>query len=101
MATERFRRASVHLDQPAEAWNLSRPEAGSRGACEAYPCRLAQLGILANTFQANPVALAKHGLEPRLEEIVRRRGPHRSRSAGGRNHYVLAQHPPSRRPLRE
>ena len=86
MATELFKQG-LGFDEPAEAWNLSRPET-VRGVHEAYLAAGATC-ILANTFQANPRALARHGLENRLHEILEA-GVRIAREARGLNRYVLA-----------
>ncbi len=86
MATELFKKG-LPFDLPAEAWNLTRPD-DVRAVHEAYLAAGATC-ILANTFQANPVALAKHGLEDELEEILRA-GVRIAREARGPERYVLA-----------
>jgi methionine synthase I (cobalamin-dependent) len=86
MATELFKKG-LPFDQPAEAWNLIRPEA-VREVHESYLAAGARC-ILANTFQANAVALAKHGLKDKLEEILRA-GVRLAREARGPDRYVLA-----------
>jgi 5-methyltetrahydrofolate--homocysteine methyltransferase len=45
--------------------------------------------LLTNTFQANPLALARHGLEDRLEAICTA-AVQMARTAAGRNAFVLA-----------
>jgi methionine synthase I (cobalamin-dependent) len=86
MATELFKQG-LGFEEPAEAWNLSQAET-VRGVHEAYLASGATC-ILTNTFQANPRALAKHGLENRLEEILRA-AVRIAREARGPNRYVLA-----------
>ena len=86
MATELFKKG-LGLNEPPERWNLERPDA-VREVHESYLAAGATC-ILANTFQANPSALAKHGLQNKLEEIIRK-GIQIARDASGADRYVLA-----------
>jgi 5-methyltetrahydrofolate--homocysteine methyltransferase len=78
-----LRRAGLPEGSCGEVWNLTRPDK-VRAVHEAYAAAGAEV-LLSNTFQANPVALARHALEERLEEINaaavrlarRAAGPHR------------------------
>jgi 5-methyltetrahydrofolate--homocysteine methyltransferase len=66
MGTE-LQRAGIGENECYEAWNLTHPEK----VCaihQAYVDAGAEV-LLTNTFQANPIALAKHGLETQLEAI--------------------------------
>src|SRR5262245_19356851 len=54
--------------QCAESWNLTRQEV-VRGVHRSYRDAGATC-ILTNTFQAHPLALARHGQEEQLEEII-------------------------------
>src|SRR5215470_5468990 len=68
MGTE-LQRAGIGEGECYEAWNLTHPEK-VRAIHRAYVDAGADV-LLTNTFQANPAALAKHGLEDRLEVIFR------------------------------
>jgi 5-methyltetrahydrofolate--homocysteine methyltransferase len=59
------------LDQGVccEAWNMMHPDR-VLAIHRAYVAAGAEV-LLTNTFQANPVALAKHGLEAKLEALCR------------------------------
>jgi len=70
-----------------EHWNLSRP-AQVRAIHQAYVTAGAQV-LLTNTFQANSTALAKHGLERQLEQILEA-GVTLARSVEGATPFVLA-----------
>jgi 5-methyltetrahydrofolate--homocysteine methyltransferase len=84
MGTE-LRRAGLPDDGCGEGWNLTEParvRAVHRAYAEAGACCL-----LTNTFQANPAALARHGLADQLEAVVRTAVDHaRAAAPGG---YVL------------
>jgi methionine synthase I (cobalamin-dependent) len=86
MATELFKRG-LELQEPPEAWNLTCPEV-VREVHEAYLAAGASC-ILTNTFQANVHALGKHGLEDKLEEVIKA-GVRSAREARGPARYVLA-----------
>ena len=66
MGTELFR-AGVPRDACLEELNLTQPEV-VKGIHRAYVEAGAQF-LLSNTFQANPAALAKHGVETRLMHL--------------------------------
>lgn len=85
MATELFKRG-LAFDEPAEKWNLERPDA-VREVHEAYLAAGANC-LLTNTFQANPKALSKHRLDSPLEEVIRS-AVRIAREALGPDHYVL------------
>src|SRR5262245_57518579 len=70
-----------------ELWNLTHPERVLT-IHRAYVAAGAEC-LLTNTFQANPLALRRHGLADRLEEIVRA-GVELARSAAGPERFVLA-----------
>jgi 5-methyltetrahydrofolate--homocysteine methyltransferase len=86
MGTELLR-AGLGMGQSGEAWNLTRPDV-VLGVHQAY--RQAGAGVLlTNTFQANPLNLAQHGLVDRLEEI-NEAGLRLARLAAGPQGIVLA-----------
>jgi methionine synthase I (cobalamin-dependent) len=68
MGTE-LRRAGLPPGECCESWNLTHPEK-VRAIHEAYWQAGARC-LLTNTFQSNPAALARHGLDDRLEAINR------------------------------
>jgi 5-methyltetrahydrofolate--homocysteine methyltransferase len=68
MGTE-LRSRGLSPAECGELWNLTRPEL-VRQVHAAYAAAGARC-FLANTFQANPVALDRHGEASRLEEICR------------------------------
>lgn len=94
MATELFKRG-LRFEEPPEAWNLDRPDT-IREVHEAYLAAGANC-ILTNTFQANPIALGKHGLENRLEEVVKA-AVRIAREAHGPERYVLGSIGPLGKP---
>jgi methionine synthase I (cobalamin-dependent) len=94
MATELFKRG-LAFDKPAESWNLERPDA-VREVHESYLAAGANC-ILTNTFQANPRALAKHGLESQLEAFIKA-AVRIAREPSGPERYVLASIGPLGRP---
>jgi 5-methyltetrahydrofolate--homocysteine methyltransferase len=51
-----------------EAWNLDKPEA-VKATHQAYAGAGCDF-ITTNTFGANPIKLARHGLDPRIEQII-------------------------------
>ncbi len=87
MGTELIRAGLDPEKECAESWNLTHPER-VRAVHRAYVNAGARC-LLTNTFQANPAALAKHGLENRLEEI-NATALALVRSVCGVNHHVLA-----------
>ena len=66
MGTE-LQRAGLPAGACGEEWNRSRPDA-VRAIHEAYLAAGADV-LLTNTFQSNPAALARHGLEAQCEAI--------------------------------
>lgn len=81
---------------PADAWNIEHPErveAVARGYMEAGS-RI----ILTNTFQANRIALDRHGFGERVREI-NRAGVEISRRAAGERAYVFTSIGPTGRLL--
>jgi methionine synthase I (cobalamin-dependent) len=66
MGTELMRRG-LRAGECADAWNLTRPNE-VRAVHHAYLDAGAEI-LLTNTFQANPCALARHGLQDELEAI--------------------------------
>src|SRR6516225_8273366 len=64
MGTE-LQRAGIGENECYEAWNLTHPDK-VRAIHQAYVDAGAEV-LLTNTFQANPIRLAKHGLEQQLE----------------------------------
>jgi 5-methyltetrahydrofolate--homocysteine methyltransferase len=85
MGTE-LRRAGLKEGQCGELWNLTQPEK-VRAIHQAYVDAGAEV-LLSNTFQANRWALAKHGLENRVQEIVQA-GLELARSVAGKQRFVL------------
>jgi 5-methyltetrahydrofolate--homocysteine methyltransferase len=86
MGTE-LRRQGLAAGECAELWNLTHPER-VRGIHTAYR-EAGALCLLTNTFQANPAALVKQGLDSRWEEI-NRAASELARSAAGAEAFVLA-----------
>jgi 5-methyltetrahydrofolate--homocysteine methyltransferase len=85
MGTE-LQRAGLRPGACGEQWNLTQPQkvtAIHRAYVEAGACCL-----LTNTFQANPAALARHGLGEELEAI-NRAAVELARSAVGPEGFVL------------
>jgi 5-methyltetrahydrofolate--homocysteine methyltransferase len=81
--------------QPGEcpdAWNLSHPDA-VEAVARAYVAAGSAV-ILTNTFGANHLTLARHGLAAKMEEI-NRRGVEISRHAAGKTALVFASIGPS------
>ena len=66
MGTELIR-AGLPLGEVCESWNLTHPER-VQAVHQAYVDAGAEV-LLTNTFQANPVALGRHGLEDQLELV--------------------------------
>lgn len=79
--------AGLEPGEPGDEWNLSRPER-VRAIHDAYVLAGARC-LLTNTFQANPCALVRHGLEDRLERIIQA-GVKLARAAAGPERFVLA-----------
>ena len=69
MGTE-LQRAGIGTGECYEAWNLTRPEV-VRGIHRAYVVAGAEV-LVANTFQANPLGLARHHLDHSLADITPR-----------------------------
>jgi 5-methyltetrahydrofolate--homocysteine methyltransferase len=92
MGTELLR-AGLPLGAPGEAWNLQRPDV-VRSVHQSYVAAGAAV-LLTNTFQSHPAALARQGLEARLEE-VNAAALRLARAARGR--FVLADVGPSAGP---
>jgi methionine synthase I (cobalamin-dependent) len=85
--------------QPGEcpdAWNLTHPDA-VESVARAYVTAGSAV-ILTNTFGANHLTLARHGLSAKMEEI-NRRGVEISRRAAGKTVRVFASIGPSGRML--
>lgn len=86
----------LRLGEPAELWNLERPDQ-VEDVGRAYVEAGSQI-ILTNTFGANRLALARHGLADRTVEI-NRRGVELSRLAAGDRARVFASLGPTGRML--
>jgi 5-methyltetrahydrofolate--homocysteine methyltransferase len=67
MGTELMRRGARPSHECCELWNLTHPDE-VRAVHRAYHDAGAEV-LLTNTFQVNPRALARHGLQQRLAEI--------------------------------
>jgi len=76
----------------ADEWNLTKPEI-VRKVAESYVEAGSRI-ILTNTFRANPISLAQHGLDGQCEAI-NRAGVRISRSAAGHTALVFASIGPS------
>ena len=87
-----FQKRGLALGQPADLWNLTRPE-DVEAVAQAYVDAGSQV-ILTNTFRSNPVALAAHGEADRAAEI-NRRGAELSRKAAGAKIRVFASMGPT------
>src|SRR5215469_3372616 len=85
MGTE-LQRAGIGENESYEAWNLTHPER-VRAIHQAY-VDAGACCLLTNTFQANPQAVGRHGLENQLESI-NQAALALARSVGGGNHFVL------------
>jgi 5-methyltetrahydrofolate--homocysteine methyltransferase len=85
MGTE-LRRAGLPDDACGEGWNLTEP-ARVRAVHRAY-VEAGAACLLTNTFQANPPALARHGLAGQFEPILRA-AVALARDAAGRGRLVL------------
>jgi 5-methyltetrahydrofolate--homocysteine methyltransferase len=86
MGTE-LQRAGIREGECYELWNLTHPDR-VRAIHQAYVDAGAQC-LVTNTFQANALALHKHGLLDRLEEINEAAIAH-ARSVAGPAGFVLA-----------
>jgi 5-methyltetrahydrofolate--homocysteine methyltransferase len=86
MGTE-LQRHGLAAGECGELWNLTHPERVQR-IHTAYRHAGASC-LVTNTFQANPAALGKHGLQSRWEDINRAAGE-LARSAAGTEALVLA-----------
>lgn len=82
----------LEAETPGEIWNVEKPEC-VRAAHQRYVSAGAQY-LLTNTFGANPIVLARHGLEGRLEQIVRA-GVELARDVAGDDLAVLGDLGPS------
>jgi methionine synthase I (cobalamin-dependent) len=69
-------------EQPGAMWNLTHPRTVS-DIHAAYVAAGARV-LLTNTFQSNPIALARHGLDDQLDEINGRAIDLARRAPGGR-----------------
>jgi 5-methyltetrahydrofolate--homocysteine methyltransferase len=78
--------------RPADIWNLEHPDR-VEGLARAYVEAGSRI-ILTNTFQANRITLARHGLAGQVAAI-NRTGVEISRRAGGEHVYVFAAMGPS------
>lgn len=86
MGTE-LQRAGIGEGECYEAWNVTHPEK-VRAIHRAYVDAGAEV-LLTNTFQANPAALARHGMADQLETIYHR-ALQLARLVAGPNRHVLA-----------
>jgi 5-methyltetrahydrofolate--homocysteine methyltransferase len=86
MGTE-LQRAGLPPSACGELWNLTEPER-VRSIQRAYVDAGAQC-LLTNTFQANPIALAKHGKSEQLDQI-NQAALHLARSVAGPDRFILA-----------
>jgi 5-methyltetrahydrofolate--homocysteine methyltransferase len=86
MGTE-LQRASIGEGECHELWNVTQPEK-VRAIHQAYVDAGAEC-LVSNTFQANPHALKRHGVQERLTAILRQ-GIALARSAAGPDRFVLA-----------
>jgi methionine synthase I (cobalamin-dependent) len=94
MGTE-LQRAGGKENDCFELWNLTHPER-IRAVHQAYVNAGAQI-LLTNTFQANPVSLAKFDAAHRLDEIFCA-ALENARMAAGPDRFVLADIGPSDKP---
>jgi 5-methyltetrahydrofolate--homocysteine methyltransferase len=85
MGTE-IQRMGISSTECCEAWNLTYPDR-ILAIHRAYVAAGAEV-LLTNTFQANPSALAKHGLEGKLEALCQA-AVHAARQACGPQGFVL------------
>jgi 5-methyltetrahydrofolate--homocysteine methyltransferase len=77
----RLQAAGLGTGECGPRWNLTRRAEVAR-VHEEYLAAGAQV-LLTNTFQSNPIALARHGLDDRLEEINARAVQLARRAPGG------------------
>jgi 5-methyltetrahydrofolate--homocysteine methyltransferase len=82
-----LQRAGLRPGEPGAQWNLTHPEK-VRAIHEAYLAAGADC-LLTNTFQSNPAALARHGLDDQVEAI-NQAAIALARSARGGRPFVLA-----------
>jgi methionine synthase I (cobalamin-dependent) len=82
-----FQMRGLASGDPADVWNLTRPD-DVEAVARAY-VRAGSRVILTNTFRANPLALAAHGLTEKAVAI-NRRGVELSRAAAGTGARVFA-----------
>jgi 5-methyltetrahydrofolate--homocysteine methyltransferase len=94
MGTE-LRRAGLPETACGELWNLTEP--GRVAAIHRDYVAAGASCLLTNTFQANPAALARHGLEGQLEAVVRS-GVALAREAAGPGRFVLGDVGPGMEP---
>ncbi|MFN4259277.1 MAG: homocysteine S-methyltransferase family protein [Gemmataceae bacterium] len=85
MGTE-LQRAGIGAGECYELWNLTRPDV-VRGIHQAYVAAGAEC-LLTHTFQANPVALARHGCVEHLDAI-QRAALDLARAAAGPERFIL------------
>src|SRR5262245_57984103 len=86
MGTE-LQRADIQEGECYELWNLTHPDR-VRAIHQAYVDAGAEV-LLTNTFQANPVAFRKRGLDSQLESITQA-AVQLARSVAGPDRFVLA-----------
>jgi 5-methyltetrahydrofolate--homocysteine methyltransferase len=96
MGTE-LQRAGLRPGECHELWNVSHPERVA-AVHRAYVEAGAEC-LLTNTFQANPPALARHGLADRLPELIAA-GVALARAAAGPGRFELADIGPVEQPQR-
>jgi methionine synthase I (cobalamin-dependent) len=94
MGTE-LQKAGLRDDENSAAWNLLYPER-VRAVHQAYRGAGAEV-FLTNTFQANPPALARQGLQDQLEHVSQA-GVRLARSGAGPDRFVLADIGPFGKP---
>jgi methionine synthase I (cobalamin-dependent) len=82
-----LQRAGVRAGECFEDWNRSHPE--KVAAVHGDYVRSGARCLVTNTFQANPIALARWGLDANLEEIIDR-GVMLARREAGAAAFVLA-----------
>jgi 5-methyltetrahydrofolate--homocysteine methyltransferase len=91
MGTE-LQRAGLKEGECPELWNLTQPQK-VQAIHQAYVDAGAEV-LLTNTFQANPWALAKKGLEARSEEILKT-GLSLAQSVAGTDRFVFLDFGPT------
>jgi 5-methyltetrahydrofolate--homocysteine methyltransferase len=92
MGTE-LQRAGISSGECYERWNLTQP-AKVRAIHQAYGNAGAEV-LLTNTFQANPEALARHGLQDQLGPLLQA-GVDLARAAVGPERFVLVDIGPTK-----